>query len=872
MEKLNNDIYDLTSTVTDLESRYIDEESSETLALGTYGYLADIFAMLLQDSSITTGELGNELFPSRAKFEKNVIDHAIVQNIEDINAVPASISAVIGIFESDFEKYMARDKFILDKEISFGVGGEEFHLPYDIIISRSYVTNNDFVYTARYDMSRKNNLSDIINPYLNTPFVQLYDGQPMIYFYINLLQVSHSIYHTKVLTNNLIENKTFQFSFSGQLADFVVHVTDGDDEKYLTPVFDGAPLNESLEDFCYYKYLDSSHIKVRFDSISYVPRVNASIEVFIYTTNGLSGNFKYYKTIYPIISSDNYNYKNLAVSLQFASESIGGKDKKSIAELRKILPKEALSRGSITCWTDLDNYFNMLNTDTNRLIPLKRVDNQFERSYYAHMLLKDSYDNVIPTNTIPLQIRESCFDTHDNRKYVLKPGCYITYDGTIGTVEVYDETNKNRLDSITANDKDQFLYTTPFMVVVTGDPLTVSYYMPIINESRFLDFTYINTDSVLQFISTNINWNRYFLTEPDTYTMNISITQNISYNKNLVTLNEDGEIVSTKIKIVLVYYNSDDSVVPYAYSFANIINYDTQDAYTYTFTAKLKTNDALNDKNKMYISGTKKAYTTADFNGCFSANIGCKMYVLVELDEGEFGRYDIDAIVPGLEGYTVCNMYTIDGGIDLYINYSEIVSSQATDIKIETDYDIENGFNLTSVPCIRRSYIETEENMLSFIDNLDYKKAYIENALDVLENNFKIDFKFFNTYGPSKIYTLDRAGTKVINRVNLTLNFEIKLIQNSDKSTKEYILKDIKSIIEDLNDISSLHIPNLITTITNKYKDNIEYIEFLGFNDYGPGVQHLYRQDIKNEVITVPEFLTVHTNLDMSPDINIRLA
>ena len=181
------------------------------------------------------------------------------------------------------------------------------------------------------------------------------------------------------------------------------------------------------------------------------------------------------------------------------------------------------------------------------------------------------------------------------------------------------------------------------------------------------------------------------------------------------------------------------------------------------------------------------------------------------------------------------------------------------------------------VPCIRKSYTTIESNLANFVDNINYKKAYIDNALYILEDNFLIDFKFFNTYGPSRTYTLDRAGTELIDRVNLTLEFELKLLQNSDKNTKSYILKDIKDMIEDLNDISSLHIPNLITDITTKYRESIEYLEFKGFNGYGPGVQHIYRQDFNvltgtQDVNMVPEFLTVHTDLDMTPDVKITLA
>ena len=145
---LNTDIYDLVDSVQELEERYIDEESPDTLALGIYGYLADIHATILQNSAITTGELGNELFPARAKFERNVINHAIIQNIENINAVPATISAILGIFEEDFDKYMINDKFIIDKEIPFAIQDFPYHLEYDVIVNRTVLPNNEYGYSA----------------------------------------------------------------------------------------------------------------------------------------------------------------------------------------------------------------------------------------------------------------------------------------------------------------------------------------------------------------------------------------------------------------------------------------------------------------------------------------------------------------------------------------------------------------------------------------------------------------------------------------------------------------------------------------------------------------------------------------------------
>lgn len=880
---LTTDIYDLVDSVQDIENRYIDDQDPETLALGIFGYLADIHATLLQNSAITAGELGNELFPQRAKFERNVINHAIYQCIEDINAVPAKISAIIGIFESDLFNYCVGDKLILDKEIPFGIDGIEFHLPYDVIIRRTTLPNNEIGYSAQYDMSRKNPLSEIVNPYLVAPFRQKYNNKDMIFFYISLMQVTHSTITKTTITNNAVENKTVLFEFENQLADFYVKVTEGETERYLTPVFEGMGLEQNLkEDFCYYSYADENHIKIRFDSLSYIPKINAKIEIILKTTLGAEGNFEFNKELYPVIGSDKYKYKSMLTVLRFASKSLGGLDRKSVEELRKILPKEALSRGSITCWQDLENYFNMMNTHLNRLIIQKRVDNQFERSYFAYMLMKDNFGNVVPTNTFDIDLADSDFDTHDNRKYVLKPGTFIQYkdiDTNRAIVVKRTDENSAKLDELEANDRTNFIYTCPFMMVITADPLHVSYYLNLVNTMGQTDFTYVNENALVQFICTNVRWYREYNNNPNSYFMEFAFTQNLDNGYELLTIDSNNKIIMNKLKVYAVFYNDGKENVPYAYAECKYNRMYDKSGSAYRYKLEIKTQDVLSDDNRIYVTGLKRPGSTEDTQMLLTPHVGVKIYICTNFndDYGVFGRYDLDPIVPDLDDYTVCNMYTINGGLKLYENYSEIISSQVTDIQVEDIYTTHAGFHVMRVPCIRRSYATIESNLSNFVDNINYKKAYIDNALYILEDNFLIDFKFFNTYGPSRTYTLDRAGTQLIDRVNLTLEFELKLLQNSDKNTKEYILKDIKDTIEDLNDISSLHIPNLITDITTKYRESIEYLEFKGFNGYGPGIQHIYRQDYNvltgtQDVNMVPEFLTVHTDLDMTPNIKITLA
>ena len=886
MIKLDNDIYNITETVTDLQKSYMDEDES-ILAVGTNGFLADTLSLQIQNSIIVTSQLGNELFPGRAKFEKNVISHAIVQNITDINATPAKMVAILGIEEDSLTRNLINDSFTIDKDINFSVESFEFHLDYDIIITKVILVNNEVSYTAVYNMDRTNTLSDIKNPYITTPFIQVINSKRYLYIPCILRQVQHSEIYEKLISNSPIENKTFQFEFSDQLASFEVYVKDGDTEKYLTPVFEGFGIDNDLSDYCYYKYIDSTHIRVTFDSLSYMPGINAEITVLLRTTRGTEGNFEYKNYLYKSISSTKYGYSNISV-LMTASQSSGGVDRKSVDELRRILPKEALSRGNITNTRDLTNYFNMLNTEQDIIQPQKKVDNQFERTYYTYALMKDDLDNVIPTNTINLVIPQSKFDIKDNRKLTLKPGCCILYNRSKDIGEIYEGTEEE-LEELMENDKTNFLYSIPYSMIVNLDPLYVSYYETVMRTISYTNFDYINIASPVQFICTEVNWERSYLGDDNNkYHLYMDFTPNVSQYTEIIKLNNDGTINTINLEVFLEVYNTgdnDNKDVPYRFckGTLDVDYYRSKNIFRFDFW--LETTDQINDDNKIRINGMKVSGSDVEEYGYLSQNINAKIYAFLKLpsdyDTPEARKYQDNIVDPGLEDYTLTNVYSIQNGLNMYTNYSEVTRSTITaSTNIDPDDEIgTNTFTIKSVPVLRYTYINNEENIQSFLDSMNYKKAYVDNAMDLLENNFVVDLKLFNTYGPSKIYYIDKGMTRLIDRVNLTLYFELKLVQASNTYLKEYIQKDIKDIIEDLNDISSLHIPNLITTITNNYRNAIEYIEFLGFNNlaigssdyYGPGVQHLYRKD-PELVVTVPEFLSINTLSDLSPDIEIRLV
>lgn len=183
-------------------------------------------------------------------------------------------------------------------------------------------------------------------------------------------------------------------------------------------------------------------------------------------------------------------------------------------------------------------------------------------------------------------------------------------------------------------------------------------------------------------------------------------------------------------------------------------------------------------------------------------------------------------------------------------------------------------FRIHNVPLIKYDYFRDESMVEYFCSELIRRKSYIDNAIQSIEDSFGMDFKFFNTYGPSRMYTLDGATT-YLNRVNLSMVFRLGLQVNYDDNIIQYITDDVKAFIENINEIDSVHMSNLVSDITAKYEDSITFFEFVDFNGYGPGNQHMYAMSMPDDVIT-PELVNVNMVLQndgsIVPDITIIIA
>ena len=111
-----------------------------------------------------------------------------------------------------------------------------------------------------------------------------------------------------------------------------------------------------------------------------------------------------------------------------------------------------------------------------------------------------------------------------------------------------------------------------------------------------------------------------------------------------------------------------------------------------------------------------------------------------------------------------------------------------------------------------------------------------------------------------------------IDNVAISLKFALEVVSASDREIVDDISNDIKAYLETINTINEIHMPNIITLITNNYRDRLKYFEYRGVNYFGVECQHLYF-DEKTDADICPEFINVHTLDDktFTPDIEITV-
>ena len=869
------DPYQIRQAFDDLKKEFIPEEKEETLELGFYGVMSAMISNMTVMTTQAAADKANEVFANRARLSSSVITHAVSNGI-DITYSPSRMDILLCFVEEELQELFDKnqndiDPVVIDSDIPLMIGKYEYHLDYPLLLYKKQLASRT-VYTAQYDLINYTNpISKITNPYLPAPYTVRNSGFNYIYIPCSITQVEVTNNYKKLNTNNVITNKTYIIKFQNQLCGFDVTITMGDYKYILTPICEGSAIPDDTTNYCWYTYLDSNTLRIKFDDNSITPGINSEIVTRIYTTLGKECNFSYEEngTIITNVSDTNkFKYNSMSCMIVPQSDSMYGKDKRSISELKTLLPKESLSRGNIVKRKDLDNYFKKLNTESVIVTTQEKVDNQAMREYYLYLLMSDKQNKIVPTNTLPVLLKEEDFDKiitlNNEKQYILKQGRIIGYNRDMSYATIISESERNSYD---------FSYTIPFKTVINGSVPSISYFMTTMNESYITEYNYINTNSPLQFIISNAGWKRDYSGENSSkYTLSLRAFQNVDI---------DYGITKDNITAIAVLYNGDNT--PSRYFKSTCIEASEKDGRYYDLEIDFLTNDIIDENNNIRIDNGYAIGQDSVQYGYFSQNTKIDIYLVCNIKDPETGNITgygykesgLDELVGTLTDLDTCtNLYKLPNGIDFFDNYSEVMNTVVKANSITNEDNTKSvEFTLDLVPLLGYDYsnMSNGDLLLGFIEKLKEEKKYIDDMLYVFDGGMSIDFKFYNTYGPSRLYSLTKDGSVLLDRVNIGLKFNLNLRKISDTYTVGYIKQYIKENIDDLTKTGDFHIPKFIADINSKYSNSIYYIESEGINDYGTQYMHFYYNNA-NRIWDIPEFININYLDESTPEIIINIV
>ena len=986
---MTTEIYNLTSAaqikkqfIENIAPNYFNLDNVNTYRVGIFGYIDEIMSNSIEDTFNAINIIRKEFYPITASHKESFYKMATIQKIPLPMVTPATAKAVLVIPEKDIiEKGTITyetdtlSTFILDNTMIILADNIPFLLDYPIKILSNNV-GGQWIHTTHYDFDLDNTPNSNPNRYITNKVIYE-NGTRYILLGINVRQVSLEIITELITKDATIDTVSINIPFLGDLANFEVFYHEANkSDIQLTKVLKGGIIPQVP--FCYYTLLDDNTIQLTFPKNAYfTPAFNSELKVYIYTSLGSKGNFNVFKgSLTCQINSEKYpSNNNIMIMGVINGSSTGGIDRPTVDEFKNSIIKAYSTNNTITTSNDLQIYFDDLIKETaeyNKIVFKKKRDDALIRLFGAYVLLKDSSKNVIPTNTLNLNLTELDFDTfyeeESSLRGIIFPGKLYEYgpDGEGINYEIIPVNDLSIIDNLNIyDDNSRFLFTNPFLIAVTLNPNVVGIYLNSFDDVKPIEYKYVNDHTLIQFIGSSLkqtrdairgeNFYRFALTiSPST---DIDITDIIEINDptiegNQIRASQNGTVISCKYNedsgcvIATIKYidNTTADIIINNYAVKTDLGYDYITGYNMNFRVgeNFVANDIIatmkdTDKGQIRVCADFRKYL-------FDNNLYIPFFI--ENYDETLNTFEIAAYIATNDFITSQSTFVITHGIyetdgemapsfslpmsnlvmDIHIFYNNIIigniahsyntfdyvsqytltntytqneneEEELIDLIKQIDFircdmrfndhdseDYDYSMYIKEIPLIKANWVKKANNFNYFINMIYNNYLALFSAYYLLENNFAIDYKFFNTYGKSKFFKVGiQNNSEVLTSVNTSFKFGIRLNAVSPSSTfistvRRYIRNSIESLNSIDNTGQSIYILNLISALKSEFPE-IEYIEYYGFNNYDHGVQkiqsrgitELTSDEIKNYI---PEFININSVLesdDMVPDISILL-
>ena len=852
--------------LNEIAPKYFPMDDISLNNVGLYGMITDIIGTTTEDAFNVTNRYINEIMPSRAELPDFIYSNAALYGVTDILAQPAKMPFVLFVREKDvIEKGFWKNNthtFEIDSGTKIYVDELTYALPHNVVILSTYF-RGIYTHRAYYKEEFQNSLYKDTNPYIKL-FKTTIEKEVWIGLRVDVYQYTRRATDESIITNSILNIPYVNVSYSDQLCNFEVLYKPFGKDTY-------TQLEKRMETqvpvtspFVYYKIIDDTTIRLSFanDDRYFVPGYNSSLLIYTYETKGTDGNFKYTEDLdISIVSEDppealSYNREVSFFGLM-KNDSEGGRAQLDREEIKRLYLEKMISINSFTTDTDLNlHYLNFAEIYNNNAIFIKYRDDYANREYGCFTRLTDGTD-IYPTNTLDLRLDVSEADSHfvALRQYTVKPGKRYGYAS---------DTVRDIMVQLDDSDPIQDIeYTSFALMVISVRPNSVHYYMNSVNKIVDLDYIYMNTQSILNFLVGECRLKRNAILGEDEYTIDLSITRVDGTTTFIGESDEESnfELNPDNLKVLMMFNTNDGH-----YFDMEFVGVDEDDSSTYNFRAVLKTNDMI-DSERISILNLYNRETGIEEDRIINMyNTDVKFCV--------FYNYENDALSTGhdyrdisvVSDYSLCNEYKPLED-EFYFAYPlNLIRSHLTFIEDETATEGWK-FYIKQVPVFGKDFLINLDDTTDILNDIISQHQFLMNTLKDITANFTINLKFYNTYGRSRLFYLGTRNEKskvLLNTVHCKIGFKMKffdgvVVENHLTNIKVFIKTYLEGLNMDSDGSNRLHISVLIQKLHDEF-DCIEYMVFEGFNGYDPSVQNVQLESLLNTLVdpdTVPEFLTI---------------
>jgi len=859
LERVSSSRFDIYSKLLTIANNYTNVFDTDFLRTGLFGYITEAMALIARDSSFQRTMLYNESFLNTAVMPKSVYNWAKMFNVSVISAVPAFADMIITISVDDVENpsysrtYSSNTKYggditrlgtrkvlILDRDSPLIAGETQFRLEKSIAIYKS--TDGSGAYIVKYIETEKAT-TEYFDPesYFIKSNITRTNGIEYLTFKVRAFQYNINNIRKQINNSSFLNTKIHNFTFPDQFIGAKLKYRKGTIEEDIELRFTNVGVDnlEALK-FAYYNLINDNELQVNFSSAEsdFVPSVNSSLIIDIYTTKGASGNIVYSGDI--IFRMKEESLRSLPLSVSMVNyQSSGGTDRPSLTKLKNNIISEISTRDVIVTESDLNNFFIVLTSlietvNDGKITFIKRRDDILRRIFTSYILLRDGLDlnsetskygylsGVIPTNTVNADFQIS-------GNISKSPGTIIQRKSDV--LEEYEYVPANALDG-----SDDY-YIIPFYTRIILNPFKkVKYIYNMTNAESGLSYKAITSGSSDKYIIPSTVYVRRGLegtTAGSRYNVMFQFVTNFDMASQVSPVNDE---------FVLSFFRSNNALV----AIDNLSFYKNQNL---TITSTVNTEDeTLYDTLMLFsieVDSTNEEFDFSDENAASDFGTFINLFhnnKTIKLPEDVRMVLKFNNILS--ENLNI--EFVSDETLPLFRNLDEIMFS---DISINLDaQNFITSINIKDIPVIHASFFTDEANYSKLIEQLFTYIELLKQNLGRLESNTFFNLKFFNTYGQSQFYNTLKT--------NIDLEMDIYVTELTDGLTNE-IRDYVRLVVDNSNNSLSFKVSSLINSLSNNFPV-IDHIDFMGlngtFNQYIDQISTLTQNQRK---LYIPEYLNL---------------